>query len=246
MIYLKNTYFKYFFSSFFILSIGLILFTYGYHPKFKDWVEEKIIISEVNTEKKVVALTFDDGPHPENTTLVLDNLKKHNAKATFFVLGTNIKKYPTLIKRIVAEGHEIGNHSYSHANFNNLELNLMKEEIVKTNKLIEEFTKQKCIFFRPPGGYLSYALVDISRKENITIAYWSYIQDSKDWQGHSASKIAQHIVKNIKPGQIIILHDGPPNGYETAKSIDILISDLKKDGYEFVTMSELIKFANTE
>lgn len=230
-----------------LLFIGLSAGAYNLamHPAMKDWVEEKLVINRVDTNSKIVALTFDDGPELKNTTAVLDVLKKHNVKATFFLMGSKAEKHPMLVKRMAAEGHEIGNHSYSHPDFNKKTIEDISDEITKTNEIIYKLTGQKPYLFRPPGGYLSYALVDYTKENNLTIAYWTYQQDSKDWRnGVKASRIAAHIVKHIQPGQIIILHDGCPNGMETAKAMDILIPKLHSEGYEFVTMTELIKSGN--
>ena len=230
-----------------ILFIGLSAGAYNLalHPAMKDWVEQKVVINKIDTDRKIVALTFDDGPELKNTAVLLDILKKHNAKATFFLMGAKAEKYPMLVKRIAAEGHEIGNHSYSHPDFNKKNKEAIINEITKTDEIIYKLTGQKPYLFRPPGGYLSYALVDYTKQNNLTIAYWTYQQDSKDWRtGVKASRIASHIVKHIQPGQIIILHDGCPNGLETAKAMDILIPKLRSEGYEFVTMSELIKSGN--
>jgi peptidoglycan/xylan/chitin deacetylase (PgdA/CDA1 family) len=225
------------------ISIGVLNF--GLHPNMHIWKKEKIVITDVATDKKIVALTFDDGPDPTFTPIVLDVLEKYDAKATFFVLGVRAEKNPDIIKRMAREGHEVGNHSYSHRNFskrNSKDDMLM--EIKQANDIIYRLSGQKSILFRPPGGYLSDALIDIIRKEKITIAYWSYIQDSKDWKGYKAERIAAHLVKNIKPGQIIILHDGCSNGMQTAKAVNIALDRLTREGWRFVTVSELIDQEN--
>lgn len=233
------------FTGILFLGVSLGSINLAAHPNMKNWIEKKLVITKVETKEKVVTLTFDDGPDPTNTPVVLQNLKKHNAKATFFVLGSRAEKYPLLLQEMVNNGHEIGNHSYSHANFNNKDNDFISNEIQKTNDIIYRITMQKPLLFRPPGGYLSYALVDnISQKEKVTIAYWTYQQDSKDWQGGSPESIANHIINNIQPGQIIILHDGCNNGLRTAQAVDIVLNKLCSQGYRFVTMSELIKLEN--
>lgn len=194
-----------------------------------------------------MVLTYDDGPDPRFTPLVLDILKKHHAHASFFILGKRAENHPEIVKRISKEGHEIANHSYSHADFNRINKAAMLQEIQTTNRIIHFITGKKPLWFRPPGGFLSYQLVEICRKENLTIAYWTYQQDSKDWRpGVGAQQIANHIIKRIKPGQIIILHDGAPNGMQTAQATDILLDDLEKQSYRCVTMSELMALANKE
>ncbi|QGT99741.1 Putative polysaccharide deacetylase [Candidatus Syntrophocurvum alkaliphilum] len=246
MLFIKSKAITFFISGILFISLCLAVFNFGAHPYFQNWKKEKVLITEVKTEKKAVSLTFDDGPDPINTPVVLDNLKKHNAKATFFVMGSRAEKYPDILKRIASEGHEIGNHSYSHVDFNHKDNKFLLNEIERTNAIIYQITRQKPSLFRPPGGYLSYALVELTKDKDITIAYWTYKQDSKDWRGVRANQIANHIIKNIEPGQIIILHDGTPNGLETAKAVDILVEKLSNDGYEFVTMSELIRIGNEE
>ncbi|NLW90964.1 MAG: polysaccharide deacetylase family protein [Syntrophomonadaceae bacterium] len=212
------------------------------HPAMKKWQQENILVSKIDTEEKVVALTYDDGPDPVNTPAVLDALKKHKAQATFFVLGKRVAAQPEIIKRMKAEGHEIGSHGYSHPDYNKYKKAGIADDIIRTSEAIRKASGDNPSWFRPPGGYLSYDMVDICREHNLTIAYWTYQQDSKDWRnGVGAGQIAGHITRHLEPGQIIVLHDGAPNGLQTAKATDLLLSALKKQGYRVVTMSELIK-----
>jgi peptidoglycan/xylan/chitin deacetylase (PgdA/CDA1 family) len=229
-----------------IFFVGLSIGTYSFalHPNMNKWKNEQIVVTEVKTDRKAVALTFDDGPDPTNTPVLLDILKKHNVPATFFVTGIHSQEYPALVQRMALEDHEIGNHSYSHPDFNHKSNKFILNEIRKTNKIIYKLTGKQPVFFRPPGGYLSFDMVDLIRKEEMIIAYWTYQQDSKDWANTSASRIADHVIKNIKPGQIIILHDGCPNGLQTAKAVDTIIAKLSIQGYEFLTLSDLIKSAD--
>lgn len=225
-----------------IMVLGITNYTLGKHPNMDNWKKEGIIVDKVKTDKKIVALTFDDGPDPQFTPIILDILKNHGAQATFFVIGQKAKTHPQILQRMAAEGHEIGNHSYSHPDFNKLNKDAQLEEIDKTTAIIKRLTGQNPVLLRPPGGYLSYDLVEMTKKRNLTIAYWTYQQDSKDWRNETkASAIARHIIKNIRPGQIIILHDGCPNGMATAQAVDMIITQLKEEGYTFVTVSELIK-----
>lgn len=225
-----------------LMILGITSYTLAKHPNMDNWKKERIVIDKVETDKKVVALTFDDGPDPQFTPALLDVLKKHDAQATFFVMGKKAESHPQILKRIAAENHEIGNHSYSHPDFNKLKKDAQLEEINKTTAIIKSLTGQSPMLLRPPGGYLSYDLMEMSKKQKLTIAYWTYQQDSKDWRnGTKAPAIAGHIIKNIQPGQVIILHDGCPNSMETVRAVDMIISNLKEDGYTFVTMSELIK-----
>lgn len=215
------------------------------HPAMKKWQQEKILISQVKTSDRVVALTYDDGPDPVNTPAVLDALKKHHAQATFFVLGKRAVNHPDIIKRINREGHEIGNHGYNHPDYNKYNKQAISDDITKTSDVIRKMTRKNPSLFRPPGGYLSYDMVDICKNNNLTIAYWTYQQDSKDWRnGVQAGQIAGFITKRLQPGQIIVLHDGAPNGLQTARATDLLLTNMEKQGYRVVTTSELIEMGN--
>lgn len=229
------------FSGILFISLFIGFYNFAVHENMDYWVKNKIVITRVKTSEKVAALTFDDGPDPGNTDIVLKTLKKHNAKATFFVMGNKAEAHPELLQQMIEDGHEIGNHSYSHKAFNNMKKDMIRQEISHTNGIIYKITAQKPIWFRPPGGYLSYELIKITDQEKVKIAYWSWETDSKDWKGSSSQSIANHICKHISPGQIIILHDGCTNGLKTAKAVDLMLTDLSKQGYRFVTMSELMK-----
>jgi peptidoglycan/xylan/chitin deacetylase (PgdA/CDA1 family) len=245
MLIRKQTAGLYLVSFLFMLLLLVTTYSLALHPNMENWRKEKVVIDEIKTNNKVVALTFDDGPDSRFTPMVLDILKKHEAQATFFVIGQRAQNHPQILKRIAAEGHEIGNHSFSHPDFNRIKKNDQLKEIKKTNNIIKELTGQTPRFLRPPGGYLSYDLITIAKQEKLLIGYWTYQQDSKDWHTRvKASTIANHVIRNVRPGQIIILHDGCPNSMETARATDLIISRLKADGYRFVTLSELIMLEN--
>lgn len=234
-------------ASIFFFGITLGAYNLSLHPNMHNWEKQGLLIREVNTDKKAVALTFDDGPDPANTPALLEVLDKHGAQATFFVVGSRAEEYPDLLKQMDQSGHEIGNHSYNHADYNGKSDEFIRDEIIKGSKTIKSITGNAPTFFRPPGGYLSYAMVDIVQEEGLIIAYWTWQQDSKDWQaGTSSARIADHIRDNIEPGQIIVLHDGAANGMQTVKAMDIVIPALKKDGYQFVTLSRLLELENNE
>lgn len=233
------------FTGLIFVGISWGAYNFALHPHMHIWKNQKVVITDVATSEKMVALTFDDGPHPDYTPLILDVLKKYDAKGTFFVLGSRCEKYPDIIKRMAKEGHEVGNHSYSHRNFSKKHsVDTMFEEIHRTDDIILRLAGQKSPLIRPPGGFLSDAFIARIKNEKRTIAYWSYIQDTKDWKGKKAEAIAGHIVKNIKPGQIIILHDGADTGMETARAVNLIADRLTRAGYQLVTVSELIKSGN--
>ncbi len=232
-----------------IFLLGLGSYNIALHPNMTLWKNEKKVITSVKTSQKVAALTFDDGPDPVTTPAVLDSLARHNVPATFFVVGYRAEKSPQLLQLMAAQGHELGNHSYSHnySQFKKNDIAIFQSEIERTNAIITVTTGQTPALFRPPGGYLSDRLVDFVNNYPMTIAYWTWQQDSKDWKtGKKGEAIAGHIVSHIEPGQIIILHDGANNALETARGVDLLLTQLTADGYRFVTMSELIQLEGTE
>ena len=231
-----------------ILLLGLLIgfYKFALHSNMEYWVKNHLVINRVNTSEKAVALTFDDGPDPTTTPAVLAALAKHDVKATFFVLGQRAEANPKLLKKISTGGHELGNHSYSHKDFNKVTGSEIRSEIVRTNEIIEKLTGQKTILFRPPGGYLSNEMIRITQEEKVKVAYWSWETDSKDWRSSNSKHIADYVTNHVAPGQIIILHDGGKNGLITARAVDLMISQIEKKGYRFVTMGELMKLENQE
>ncbi|MEQ8200786.1 MAG: polysaccharide deacetylase family protein [Syntrophomonadaceae bacterium] len=232
-----------------IFLLGLGSYNIALHPNMNQWKSEKKVVTLVATNEKAVSLTFDDGPDAETTPAVLDSLARHNVRATFFVVGYRAEKLPLLLKTMAAQGHELGNHSYSHnySQFKKNDIAIFQSEIEQTNTIISQATGKTPALFRPPGGYLSDKMVEFVNNYPMTIAYWTWQQDSKDWRsGNKAEDIARHIVANIRPGQIIILHDGADNALETARAVDLLLTRLTADGYRFVTMSELIQLGKSE
>jgi peptidoglycan-N-acetylglucosamine deacetylase len=152
-----------------------------------------------------IYLTFDDGPNPYVTPQLLDLLKTRNAKATFFLVGRSIEAYPELVSRIVENGHSIGNHSYNHERFHELELKTQLDEITSTNNLIEKVTGAKCKLFRAPGGRWSLPLILKLIRLGITSVHWS--KDSMDWNKNSEQAISYLTKKPIKNRDIVLLHD---------------------------------------
>lgn len=197
---------------------------------------------------KVVALTFDDGPKPELSQQVLDILDIYGIKATFFVVGCEIEQYPDIICRMSDSGSEIGNHSYSHREFNTLTYSEMESEIQKTNSAIFRVTGRNPKYFRSPGDYFDPYLSRILRKSWLT--YVSSSINGKDYVGafensengedveDLAKDLENRILKRLHPGAVILFHNGSP---QTLMALPKIIVQLQKKGYGFVTLSELIE-----
>ncbi|MEK3724396.1 polysaccharide deacetylase family protein [Paenibacillus sp. FSL H8-0034] len=193
-----------------------------------------------SNQKKVVALTFDDGPDSKYTDQILNLLKKQNITATFFVIGEHAAAHKDVMKRIISAGHEIGNHSWSHSDLTKLDERQLEAEIDKTDEIIQSLTNQPTTLLRPPYGALSQQVVEYAEKSH-KIVNWSV--DSRDWEGISTERILQNIKKEVKPGAIILQHSaGGKNGNlsNTVQALPQIIAYLKEHGYQFVTVSNLI------
>lgn len=198
--------------------------------------------AKLPSQKKVIALTFDDGPWPESTTQILDVLKKNNIKATFFWVGRYLQANPALGKKVVAQGHAIANHSWSHQYYKYNEEGASRE-IDRTSALIQEQTGVKVSMFRPPGGILTNGLVDYAQKKKYAVIMWSV--DSLDWRS-SAESLLENVLRQANSGGIVLMHDGGGNRSKTVTSLPKIIDELKKKGYEFVTVPELLAMQDQE
>ncbi|NRD77118.1 polysaccharide deacetylase family protein [Bacillus sp. BRMEA1] len=202
------------------------------------------VIWEVKTKEKLVALTFDDGPHPFITPQILDILAKYHAKATFFVTGLKAEQYPELIKREVAEGHEIANHTYDHIPHNELSPRILSKEIQKADTAIQKITGVTPFLFRPVGGHFDDWVIKSAVKQQKTVVLWTWGQDSRDWKNPPANKICSSILNGVKPGNIILFHDW--HGAETSKrctttaALTNILDYLQRNGYQCVTVSDML------
>jgi peptidoglycan/xylan/chitin deacetylase (PgdA/CDA1 family) len=177
-----------------------------------------------------LALTFDDGPRHDTTSLALDALARHHARATFFVLGSHVKGNEQIIRRMYQEGHEIGNHSWNHPHFTALSPELMREQINSTQAAITEVGVPAPKLFRPPYGDVNSAVESVVP---MTIALWNV--DPEDWNYKQPEEIVTLVKSYAGPGRVIVMHD---TYRPTAETLDRLVAELQKD-YHLVTFSEL-------
>lgn len=182
--------------------------------------------------ENIIAITFDDGPRKNTTEKLLDGLKERGVKASFFLVGTNIEGNEDIIKRMYDEGHLIGNHTYSHVQLSKVSAQQAYDEIVKTNEIISHITGETPKYIRPPYGSYSNSLL---MKINMTPVLWSV--DPDDWDTSNTGKVVQSVVKNVKCGDIILLHDIYDSSVTAALEI---IDQLKAKGYVFVTVDQLL------
>lgn len=196
--------------------------------------------------EKVVAITFDDGPSPVWTPAILEALDKAGVKATFFMLGEHVRKYPKAAKLVAEAGHEIGNHSMHHNNFIYYDKFEVEKDIKDTENIIKQVTGRTTRLFRPPKAWLSKREKKKIREFGYEVVLWSL--NSKDWVNFDDKYIVRYLVKNVRPGDIILFHDSggffkseEGNRIETVNAIPRLVEKLVERGYRFVTVSELLE-----
>jgi len=198
------------------------------------------VYSCVGTDEKIIALTFDDGPHPKYTDEILDILSEYNVKATFFVIGKNAESYPKKLKRIAEEGHEIGNHTYSHITAGKSSEAGFHAELERTHGIIKRITGKDTVLFRPPTGYCNTTAVKSAADMNYKIIVWTV--DTKDWMHTGKDSIVKNVKAYATGGCIILFHDFISSPSPTPAALSELIPYLLSEGYRFVTVSELLSY----
>jgi peptidoglycan/xylan/chitin deacetylase (PgdA/CDA1 family) len=190
----------------------------------------------VNVDGPYIAMTFDDGPSPETTPRLLDILKQRNIKATFFMIGQNAERNPAIVKRILAEGHEIGNHSWTHPQLSKLSDDRVTEEINKTQNAIKDASGYTPVLMRPPYGAITARQKDwIEKQFGLSVIIWSV--DPFDWKRPGASVIEERILAGARPGAIVLSHDIHK---QTVDAMPATLDALAAKGFKFVTVSQLI------
>lgn len=192
--------------------------------------------SSGNRSKPYIAMTFDDGPHPVHTPRLLDMLKRRNIKATFYVIGNKVEQYPHIVRRIVAEGHEIGNHTWKHDNLQKLSGPQVLADLKRSTNAIAKVTGVRPRTMRPPYG----ALYNTQRQmimDNLGMPSIFWDVDPQDWKRPGPSVVASRIVQGTKPGSIVLAHDlhGP-----TVDAMPAALDGLLRKGHQFVTVSQLL------
>lgn len=192
--------------------------------------------TSVNVDGPYIAITFDDGPNPETTPKLLKILEARGVKATFFVVGTRATENPEMLRRMVAEGHEIGNHSWNHPQLPKVSLAEVDKQMTQTNAAIHAAIGKDPIYLRPPYGAMSPGLRKyIEDKYGLTMVYWS--ADSLDWKNRDAQAIYDKVMAQTHPGGIILMHDIHAT---TVAAVPRVLDALLAKGYKFVTVSQLI------
>lgn len=199
-------------------------------------VSGKHVYNSCNVDGRYVAMTFDDGPHPELTPKLLDMLKARGIKATFYVVGQNVVEYPDIMKRMIAEGHEVGNHTWNHPSLTKLGAEGVRSQMDRTTDAIVKTTGVRPATMRPPYGATNASLNKrFDEQYDMKVIMWSI--DPLDWKYRNASRVSSQIIEKVHPGAIILAHDIHPS---TVAAMPAVFDTLKGKGYEFLTVSELL------
>jgi peptidoglycan/xylan/chitin deacetylase (PgdA/CDA1 family) len=224
---------------FLILAALVATWRLAKNPRYQLFGE---LLYRVETTDKVIALTFDDGPSPQNTEELLELLKEKNVPATFFMIGKNLDQYPEIAKKVFLAGHQIGNHTYSHERALFSGPDYFRDEIKKTDILIRNLGYNDEIVFRPPFGKklisLPWVLKDLKK---LTVT-WDV--ESEDTETQDVEILKKHVLGKVRPGSIILFHDGFSRKDGTLAAVRSLIDDLRAQGYQFVTVNDLRSILN--
>lgn len=215
-------------------------------PSGIHWTEwerkyEGVFVLSASRESRKVALTFDDVPDPRFTPQVLDVLKRKGVRASFFVVGTRARKYPDLVKRIHREGHDIGNHSYSHPDFSKMPLARVQEQILRAEAAIAAAVGFRPRLVRPPYGEIVPRQLEWAKKRGYTVVNWDV--DSSDWRQLSANQVFRNVTRAVRPGSVVLMHAGGGDGQNlsgTVAALPRIIDWLREHDYEPVALTELL------
>ena len=199
------------------------------------------IVSSVDVFEPVVALTFDDGPRDPYTAQILDVLRDQGVLATFFLIGENVERYPALAKRILREGHAIGNHSFSHRALPSLAGASVRGEIDRADRAIQTATGLRPRLFRPPYGSIDPRLRGpngLLASRGHTVVLWSV--EVNDWSTRSAQRVALRTLTRVRPGSIVLLHDGGGDRAHVVIATRWMIANLSQRGFTMVTVPDLL------
>ncbi len=200
--------------------------------------KDEIIYHRRKNDRMEIALSFDDGPHPYYTPIILDILAEYGIHATFFMVGENVTYYPAAAESVVVAGHEIGNHTFSHRGFSRMNEHEVRSEIAACEDAIASVSECRPHFIRPPEGELSEAMRRVIGALDYRIVLWDV--DTRDWAHTPPDTICQHILDTVQAGDIILMHDFIGHDSPTPEALRLVIPALLDRGYRFVTVGELV------
>ncbi|MCB9234590.1 MAG: polysaccharide deacetylase family protein [Bacteroidia bacterium] len=220
----------------FLLIILIAAFFYS-----RSWERSLLMdpLCQLDSQEKIMALTFDDGPSEARTPLLLDLLDSLQVKATFFMLGQNIEKHPDLARQVFEQGHLIGNHSWDHPRLVLKSPTFVKDQIDRTEKLILELGQKEVKYFRPPFSSKYIVLPLVLSSLHKVLVTGTYDPPSEYKTPYDGPKVAAEVIANAKPGSIVYLHDGKSSDPEAfVESVRLIITSLQSQGYRFVRLDE--------
>lgn len=199
-----------------------------------------VVVRSVPTLKKVVALTFDDGPTRKWTPEILGVLKRNHVKATFFIVGSQVLRYPQYLQEEIKDGMDIGSHGARHVTLRGKSAEVVEREVKDNQVLLESLGAKKPTLYRLPGGNSDKVALTVLGKLGYTVIGWSV--DPRDWRHrYSADQMTTIVMKHVEPGAIVIFHDGPNSSKATVDAVSKIIPELKREGYRLVTVQHLVK-----
>lgn len=223
-----------------LLSTVVILFGIAFSITAKDTIEtaastKELPIYNVATDEKRIAFTMNCAWEADDIDSILDTLSKYKVHITFFMVGDFVEKYPEAVKKISDNGHEIGNHSDTHPHVNGLSLEENIEQIQNCSEKIEQITGKKTTLYRGPYGEYNDTVIKAAKSQNHISIQWNL--DTLDYSGLTGEEMWKRLENKLTPGSIILSHNGTKH---TADSLDMLLHNIEENGYEIVTVSELI------
>ncbi len=216
------------------IALAAVFAALSVKPSCAEWISGDVYRG---SGERVVALTFDDGPDETKTDEILDVLDRYGIKATFFMIGKNAELYPNVAKRVIASGHEVGNHTYSHEFLSGSTVDEIRCEFTLAADAIFSASEYKSHFLRPPGGIYDDKVISAAKSDDLVIAMWTI--DTLDWCHRSADEISSEVLDNIRGGDIILMHDYVWGESHTKEALETIIPALLERGYEFVTLSDM-------
>ena len=191
-----------------------------------------------NPDLPEIALTFDDGPAPQYTEAILAVLRRYHVKATFFMLGRWVQQYPDLAREVVADGHAVGDHTWSHADLTQLSESQAMQELTSTRDIIQQVTGVKTTLFRPPYRAYNRQILDLAFSLHLSTILWSI--DPHDWEKPGVGPIISTALGNAQNGAIILMHDGGGDRSQTVEALPKIIEQLQAQGFTFVTIPQML------
>jgi peptidoglycan/xylan/chitin deacetylase (PgdA/CDA1 family) len=222
----------------FIAAVALIC-TAAAPAATSDWTTRAVAHGDYR--HKAIAITFDDGPNPDTTPFILKYLRQFNVKATFFLIGRRVKKCPELVRQILAEGHEVGNHTYTHTDLRKLSRDAAYKELADCSAAIKEATGHAPELWRPPGGDANRGIVNLAGTLGMRAVAWTI--NTADYETYDPNTVEERVMEKIGPGDIVLMHD---KSYSTTVCLESLLRRLTSSGYELLTVSEIAEDTDSD